>query len=67
MCKCCEEIKIWKEINQNNENSTSKIFAKLAVFSWRKGEKEIIGNQFSKVTTRAYELKYCPLCGKKQQ
>lgn len=66
MCKCCEEIENWKEINQNNENITSKIFAKLSIRSWRKGEKKVEGNEFSNVTTNQYELRYCPLCGKKQ-
>lgn len=66
MCKCCEEIKNWKEINQNNENVINEIFAKLSIYSWRKGERKIRGNQFSQVTTRAYRLNYCPLCGKKQ-
>ncbi|MCI8617417.1 MAG: hypothetical protein HFJ60_04145 [Clostridia bacterium] len=66
MCKCCEEIENWKEINQNNENITSKIFAELSIRSWRKGEKKVRGNEFSNVTTNQYELRYCPLCGKKQ-
>lgn len=66
MCKCCEEIKFWKESNQYGENMTSKLFAKLAIYTWKKGEKKIRRNRHGQIITNSYELKYCPLCGEKQ-
>ena len=48
MCKCCEEIEIWEEhIKREKIDNTveSKIFAKLSIYTWRKGEKKIKGNK----------------------
>lgn len=41
------------------------MFAKLSIYTWRKGEKKIKGNQSGTITTKAHDLKYCPSCGKK--
>lgn len=68
MCKCCEEISFWRIANKEEENTTNvshKIFAKIAIYGWRKGERKIKGNQLSTVTTKAYDLNYCPTCGRK--
>ena len=35
------------------------------LYSWRKGERKIKGNQFSTITTKAHDLKFCPECGRK--
>lgn len=62
MCKCCEVIEFWKEQEKNNN---SKLFAKIAVYSWREKEKRIKGKQYFDYTTKAYDLKFCPQCGRK--
>ena len=59
MCKCCETIEFWKE---SEKDKNSRLFAKIAVYTWRKGEKRIKGNQYFDYTTRAYDLKHCPSC-----
>lgn len=67
MCKCCDEIAFWKKSNKEKQNSnlTSKIFVKLSIYTWRKDERKIKGNQSSTITTKAYDLNYCPMCGRK--
>ena len=67
-CLCCEEIEIWQEHIKREKIDNiveSKIFAKLSIYTWRKGEKKIKGNQSGTITTKAHTLKYCPSCGKK--
>lgn len=59
MCRCCEIIEFWKE---SEKDKNFKLFAKIAIYTWRKGEKRIKGNQYSDITTRAYDLNYCPNC-----
>ena len=38
---------------------------KIAVYGWREGEKKVKGRQSFDYTTKAYELNYCPQCGRK--
>ena len=61
MCKCCEKIEFWKL----NKKETDKIFARIAIYGWHEGERRIKGNECFNYTTRAYDLNYCPKCGKK--
>lgn len=64
-CKCCEEIEFWKNSRSNNElKIKDKIFAKISVYSWRNGKKCIKGKQFSTITSRAFNLNFCPSCRK---
>lgn len=68
MCKCCDEIEFWQKSKKKEAQEgicESKIFAKLSIYSWRKGERKIKGNQFSTITTKAHDLKFCPECGRK--
>ena len=62
-CKCCEEIEFWK--NQKSDIVEYKLFAKLSQYGWKIGERKIKGNQISTITTRAFDLKFCPMCGRK--
>lgn len=62
-CKTCEEIDFWK--NQISDYVDYKLFAKISQYGWRKGKRKIKGNQDSAITTRAFDLKYCPTCGKR--
>lgn len=63
MCKCCEAIKFYK--NDKSEYVEYKLFAKLSQYGWRKGERKTKGHQQSMITSRAYDLNYCPSCGRK--
>lgn len=67
-CKCCHSIQFWenadKELEKKQEVS-SKLFAKICSYTWRKGQRRIRGNQISTVTSRAYNLNFCPSCGRK--
>ena len=62
-CKTCEAINYWKN-NQSKGDYEDKLFAKISIYTWKKGERKIKGNQISTITTRAYGLQYCPTCGK---
>lgn len=62
-CKTCEEIEFWK--NRKSENCKEKIFAKICIYTWRKDQKAIKGDEISNITCRARELNYCPTCGVK--
>lgn len=61
MCKCCDTIDFWK----NNLQKSDKMFAKIAIYSWKEGEKKIKGNERFNYITKAYDLKFCPQCGRK--
>lgn len=62
MCKCCEEIEFIKELNKTtNSNIKRKLKATLTSISTRKGQRNIIG----RVEYRSFNLKYCPMCGRK--
>lgn len=63
-CKTCENIEYWKTHPSKGEFE-DKLFVKISIYTWQKGEKKIKGNQKSSVTTRAFDLKYCPTCGRK--
>lgn len=68
MCKCCDEIEFWKKSNQEEKEKgicESKLFAEISIYTWRKGERKIKGNQSGTINSTAYDLKYCPMCGKK--
>lgn len=68
MCKCCKEIEFWQKSKKKEAEEgivESKIFAKLSIYSWKKGERKIKGNQISTITTKAHDLHYCPKCGKR--
>ena len=62
-CKCCESIKFWKGCM--DEEYKEKLFAKVCKYTWRKNQRAIKGDQISTITGRAYDLNYCPECGKK--
>lgn len=65
MCNCCKEIEFWKKNSLKKQEFKEKIFAKISVYTWRKEQKTIKGNQISEVTSEAFDLNYCPMCGKK--
>ena len=68
MCKCCDEIEFWKKSNQEEKERgicESKLFAKISIYTWRIGERKLKQNVNGTVTSKAYDLKYCPMCGKK--
>ena len=61
MCKCCEIIEFWESHLKKND----KMFSKIAIYGWQEGKKRIRGNESFNYTTKAYDLKYCPQCGRK--
>lgn len=63
MCKCCELIEFWK--SQKSEYADYKLFAKISQYGWKKGERKTKGQQRSTITSKAYDLNYCPICGRK--
>ena len=65
MCNCCKEINFWKENSLNKQEFKEKIFAKISVYTWRKEQKAKKGKQISTVTSKAFNLNYCPKCGRK--
>lgn len=65
MCKCCEEIEFWKKGNSDKQRFKEKIFSKISVYTWRKEQRAIRGNQISTITSKAFNLKFCPECGRK--
>lgn len=68
MCKCCEEIQFWKEAKTEEAKKgivESKLFSKISIITWRKGERKIMGKQCGSITTKLHPLKYCPECGRK--
>ncbi len=65
MCKCCKEIKFWKEHKPDENKFKEKIFTKLSIYTWRKEQKAIKGKQISTVTSKTFDLNYCPMCGRK--
>ena len=67
-CKCCHEIEFWKDANLETDKKAGcshKIFACITSYGWRKGERRIKGKQHSVITSKAYDLNYCPTCGRK--
>lgn len=62
-CKCCEEIEFWR--NQKSDVVEYKLFAKLSQYGWEIGERKIKGKQISTITSRAFDINYCPMCGRK--
>lgn len=62
-CKCCEQINFY--IKHMNDDYKEKLFAKISMYTWRKNQRAIKGEQCSTITSKAYDLKYCPTCGKK--
>ena len=63
-CKTCEIIEYWKT-RRSRDEFEDKLFAKISIYTWKKGERKIKGNQKSVITTKAFDLKYCPTCGRK--
>ena len=61
MCKCCETIEFLKE---EEKNKNSKIYARIAVFSWREGKRRI-GSEYYKCLSRPFNMDYCPMCGRR--
>ncbi len=62
-CETCEEIKYWQ--GHGGKNSKEKIFAKISIYIWKKTQIAIKGKEVSNITTKAFDLNYCPTCGKK--
>lgn len=65
MCNCCKEINFWKENSLNKQGFKEKIFAKISVYTWKKQQRAIKGEQISTITSKAFNLNYCPMCGRK--
>lgn len=64
MCKCCDEIEFWEKHRADRNKFKEKIFAKISKYSWRKEQRAIKGEQISTITSKAYDLNYCPMCGR---
>lgn len=62
MCKCCEEIEFWKRNTSDKDKFKEKFFAKISVYTWKKEQRATKGKQISTVTSKAYNLNYCPMC-----
>ena len=67
-CKCCDEIEFWRQQNKKHEKEldiTRKIFAKVSIYTWRKDVRKIKSKNCGIITSRTYNLNYCPECGRK--
>ena len=62
-CKTCEEIKFW--LNNKSDILDYKLFVKLSQYGWYKSDRKVKGKQKSTLTSKAFDLNYCPTCGKK--
>ncbi len=62
-CKTCEEIEFW--LNNKSNILDYKLFAKISQYGWYKNVKKIKGKQKTTLTSKAFDLNYCPTCGKK--
>lgn len=65
MCKCCEEIEFWKKRNPDKQRFKEKFFSKISVYTWRKEQRAIKGSEISTITSKAFNLNFCPECGRK--
>ncbi len=63
ICKTCEEIKFW--LNNKSDILNYKLFVKFSRYGWPKNVKNIKGKQKSTLTSAAFDLNFCPTCGKK--
>ena len=64
-CKTCEEIEFWETEKPNQKEFKSKLFAKISRYTWHKSQIARKGDQISDITSKAYDLNYCPTCGTK--
>ena len=62
-CKTCEEIEFW--LNNKSDILDYKLFVKFSQYGWYKSDRKVKGKQKSTLTSKAFDLNYCPTCGKK--
>lgn len=62
-CKTCEFIEYTRTLK--SEVCDTKLFAKISEYRWFKGQRKIKGKQKGEYTSKAYDLNYCPTCGRK--
>ena len=62
-CKTCVFIEYM--INQKLEIVDTQLFAKISEYRWYKGQRKRKGKQVGDYTSKAYNLNYCPTCGRK--
>ena len=62
-CKTCELIEFMK--TSKSEVCDTKLFAKISEYRWFKGQKKIKSKRKGEYTSKAFNLNYCPTCGKK--
>lgn len=62
-CKTCEFIEYTRTLK--SEVFDTKLFAKISEYRWFKGQRKIKGKQKGEYTSKAYDLNYCPTCGRK--
>lgn len=68
MCKFCEEFIFLKNLYKKTDeesNTSHKIFVRISIYGWKKGQRRIKGTQSSQTIYKAHNLKYCPMCGRK--
>lgn len=64
-CKTCEEINFWKENHRLSNYFEDKLYSKIAVYTFKKGVRKIPRNRKGEITSQAFNLNYCPTCGRK--
>lgn len=62
-CKTCDEIYFLN--SEKSKALETKIFVKISQYCWPIGKRKIKGKQKSTMTSKAYDLNYCPTCGAK--
>jgi len=65
MCKCCDEIDFWENKAIRSDYIEDKMFTRLSIYSWRKGIRKIKQNADGVITSKDFDLNYCPMCGRK--
>lgn len=61
MCECCENIDLYK--NEETEGIEYEVNAEIVQLGFKRGKKTRM--KVCRLTSRAYDLNYCPKCGRR--
>ena len=64
-CKTCDEIKFWRTYKKVSPEFQDKLYSKISIYTFKKGKRKIPGNEKGSITSQAFNLNYCPTCGRK--
>lgn len=72
MCKFCEKVELWKQINEKDDYGDKKnmeFAVSLLVFTWGSGRPKTMKSRIQDYRNRGhgYKLNFCPECGKEMK